>query len=52
MGTRLVEHQLVTDTYLLALAIKRGGMLATLDAGVTALTPPRSTERKSIEVVT
>ena len=50
-GPRLVGHQQVTDAYLLGLAIKRGGMLATLDEGIAALTQPKSAERKVLEVV-
>jgi toxin-antitoxin system PIN domain toxin len=50
-GVRLVGHQQVTDAYLLGLAIHRGGVLATLDARIAALTEPRSAERKALEVV-
>lgn len=50
-GPRLVGHQQVADAYLLALAMKRGGMLATLDQGLAALTLPRSAERRAIEVI-
>lgn len=50
-GIRLMGHQQVTDAYLLGLAIRRGGMLATLDERIAALTEPKSTERKSLEVV-
>jgi toxin-antitoxin system PIN domain toxin len=50
-GARLVGHQQVTDVYLLALAMKRGGVLATLDEGVAALAHPRSAERKAIDVI-
>ncbi len=50
-GTRLVGHQQVTDSYLLALSIKSGGRLATLDAGVVELTAPRSVERRAIELI-
>lgn len=50
-GVRLVGHQQVTDAYLLGLAIRRGGMLATLDQRIAALTQPRSVERKTLETV-
>ena len=50
-GARLVGHQQVTDAYLLGLALRRGGMLATLDERIAALTEPRSTERKALEIV-
>jgi hypothetical protein len=42
----------VTDAYLLGLAVRRGGMLATLDQRIAALTEPKSAERKALETVT
>ena len=48
---RLVGHQQVTDAYLLGLALRRGGVLATLDERIAALTEPRSAERKALEIV-
>ena len=50
-GARLVGHQQVTDAYLLGLALRRGGMLTTLDERIAALTEPRSAERKALEIV-
>ena len=50
-GTRLVGHQQVTDAYLLGLALKRGGVLATLDHRIAALTAPNSIERKALELI-
>lgn len=50
-GVRLLGHQQVTDAYLLGLAIRRGGVLATLDHRIAALTEPRSAERKALETV-
>lgn len=50
-GVRLMGHQQVTDAYLLGLAIRRGGVLATLDQRITTLTEPRSAERKALETV-
>jgi hypothetical protein len=50
-GVRLVGHQQVTDAYLLGLALRRGGVLATLDQRIQALTAPKSAERKSVEVI-
>ncbi len=50
-GVRLMGHQQVTDAYLLGLAIRRGGVLATLDQRIAALTEPRSAERKALETV-
>lgn len=50
-GVRLVGHQQVTDAYLLGLALQRGGVLATLDKRIAALTEPRSPERKALQIV-
>ena len=50
-GLRLMGHQQVTDAYLLGLAIRRGGVLATLDERIAALTEPKSAEGKALEVV-
>lgn len=50
-GMRLVGHQQVTDAYLLGLAIRRGGVLATLDRHLATLTEPNTTERKALESV-
>ena len=37
--------------YLLGLALRRGGVLATLDEHIETLTAPKSVERKSLELV-
>ena len=50
-GVRLLGHQQVTDAYLLGLAIRRGGVLATLDQRIAALVDPKTTERKALETV-
>lgn len=50
-GVRLMGHQQVTDAYLLGLAIRRGGLLATLDQRIATLTAPKSAERKALEIV-
>ena len=50
-GVRLMGHQQVTDAYLLGLAIRRGGMLATLDQSIVALTEAKAAERKALETV-
>lgn len=50
-GVRLVGHQQATDAYLLGLALRRRGVLATMDERITALTEPRSAERMAIELV-
>jgi len=50
-GVRLLGHQQVTDAYLLGLAIRRGGKLATLDQRIGALTDPKSTPGAALEVV-
>lgn len=50
-GVRLMGHQQVTDAYLLGLAIRRGGVLATLDQRIADLTEPESAERRALEKV-
>jgi predicted nucleic acid-binding protein len=50
-GVRLLGHQQVTDAYLLGLAINRGGVLATLDKGIAALTEPKGHDRTALEIV-
>jgi toxin-antitoxin system PIN domain toxin len=50
-GVRLMGHQQVTDAYLLGLALRRGGVLATLDQHIAALTEPKSADRKALETV-
>lgn len=51
VGVRLIGHQQVTDACLLGLAIRRGGVLATLDQRIAALAEPKSAESKALEVV-
>lgn len=48
---RLLGHRQVTDAYLLALALRRGAQLATLDRGVAELVPPGSPQRRSVVLV-
>lgn len=50
-GARLLGHQQVTDAYLLGLALRRGGRLATLDERISALTEPGSGSRTTLVVV-
>ena len=50
-GVRLMGHQQVIDAYLLGLAFRRGGVLATLDQHILALTEPKSSERKALVTV-
>jgi len=50
-GVRLMGHQQVTDAYLLGLAIHRGGVLATLDRRLSALTESGGAECRALEVV-
>jgi uncharacterized protein len=50
-GVRLMGHQQLTDAYLLGLAMRRRGVLATLDQSIAALTESRSAERKALETV-
>lgn len=47
----LVGHRQVTDAYLLGLAIRRGGRLVTLDAGIPSLLPKRSPHRAALHIV-
>ena len=48
---RLAGHQQVTDAYLLGLAIRKKGKLATMDRGVLALLPEKSRERDFVELI-
>jgi hypothetical protein len=50
-GPRLVGHQQVTDAYLLGLAMRRDGLLATFDEGLMTLSAPKSAARKAIELI-
>jgi toxin-antitoxin system PIN domain toxin len=50
-GSRIIGHRQVSDAYLLALAIHRGGSLATLDRAVPALLPAGSRHAASIELI-
>jgi len=50
-GGRLMGRQQVTDAYLLGLAIRRGGVLATLDPTIASLTQVETVERKAVEFV-
>jgi uncharacterized protein len=44
-GRRLLGHQQITDAYLLGLAIRKKGRLATLDASLSSLLPEQSAAR-------
>ena len=46
---RVVGYRQITDAHLLALALRRGGLLATLDRGLAELAGPD--ERAALEVV-
>lgn len=50
-GVRLLGHQQLTDAYLLGLAIRRGGVLVTLDQRIAGLTEPKSAERNALATV-
>jgi toxin-antitoxin system PIN domain toxin len=47
----LLGHRQVTDAYLLALAVRRGGRLATLDRGLSALLPSGHGPAQVLEIV-
>ncbi len=47
----LKGHLQVTDAYLLGLAIRKGGILATFDAGISALLPERSPHLNALEIL-
>jgi toxin-antitoxin system PIN domain toxin len=47
----LIGHRQVTDAYLLAIAISRQGMLATLDPGIRSLIPDPHDHKKYIEMI-
>ncbi len=48
-GMQIMGHRQFTDAYLLAMAIRKQGKLATLDGSVTALLPIRDPHRNAIE---
>jgi uncharacterized protein len=48
---RLTGHQQVTDAYLLGLAIRRKGRLATLDRKVLALLPTNTSRNGAVELI-
>jgi toxin-antitoxin system PIN domain toxin len=48
-ATRLAGHQQITDAYLLGLAIRKRGVLATFDTGIASLATEGSIHRKSLE---
>jgi predicted nucleic acid-binding protein len=47
----LKGFQQVTDAYLLGLAIRKGGVLATFDSGITALAGAGSGYLKSVRIL-
>lgn len=47
---KIVGHNQVTDAHLLALALRRGGRLATFDEGVAGLLPARA-DREAVVVL-
>ena len=51
LNPRLAGHQQVTDAYLLGLAIRKKGKLATMDRAVLALLPEKSRERDFVELI-
>ena len=51
VGVQLMGHQQVTDAYLLGLAIRRDGVLATLDKGITAVAESNTTAQRALKIV-
>ena len=49
--TFFTGHQQATDAYLLGLAIRKGGILATFDASIAALLGPESPYSRSLEIL-
>jgi toxin-antitoxin system PIN domain toxin len=47
----LLTHGQVTDAHLIALALGRGGRLATLDAGISRLVPPSQDPARCVTLV-
>ncbi len=50
-GELFSSHQQTTDAYLFGLAIHKGGVLATFDAGISALVDPKSRHLDSLAVL-
>lgn len=50
-SNRFISHQQVTDAYLAAIAIKRGGVLVTFDSGILELVENEGTHRTAIELI-
>ena len=50
-GNRLIGHNQITDAYLLGLAVRKRGKLATLDGGIASLAAAASPERQALESV-
>ena len=48
---QLTGHQQVTDAYLLGLAIRKKGKLATLDRSIAALLPERGLLHEIVELI-
>jgi toxin-antitoxin system PIN domain toxin len=49
--TKLLGHRQITDAHLLAVALRHGGRLATLDRGVTQLVPGSRTAHQVVTLV-
>ncbi len=50
-ANRLVGHQQVTDAYLLALAMRREGVLASFDTSITELVENKARFAESLEIL-
>jgi uncharacterized protein len=51
LSARVSGHQQVTDVYLLALAIRHGGVLVTFDSSIATLLEPASPSLRSLEIL-
>ena len=51
LGTRLIGYRQATDAYLLGLAVRKKGVLATLDARTLAIAPEGTPARVHLEII-
>lgn len=51
MRPKLLGHRQITDAHLLAVALRHGGQLATLDRGLTYLVPASHSAENAVHLV-